>query len=74
MSKINKNKDFDFETSMSRLDEIILKLESPEVKLNDAIALFDEGVLLVDKIKNTLSEAKIMINNSVEKIKFSEEF
>ncbi len=75
MSKTTNNKNnFDFELAMDRLDNIIAKLESPEVKLNDAIALFDEGVLLVEKVKKTLSNAKLMINNSVEKINFSEEF
>ncbi len=68
-----KTKDLDFEKCMSRLDEIILKLESPEVKLNDAIGLFDEGVLLVNNIKKTLASAKLMINNSVKKINPVEE-
>jgi len=35
-----------FEKSMARLEEIVEKLESSELPLNEALALFKEGVTL----------------------------
>ena len=37
-----------FKQSMSRLEEIIAALEKNEIELEDAIALFEEGLQLVN--------------------------
>ena len=60
-----------FEESMKRLEEIVEKLESNEVSLDDSIQLFEEGLKLVKdcdiklkKFQETIEE--ITLNNNVE--------
>ena len=52
----------DFESALARLDEITRRLESGEVKLEESIALYSEGVEIAAFCSKKLSEAdkKIM--------------
>ena len=52
----------DFESALSRLDEITRQLESGEIKLEESIALYSEGVEIAAFCSKKLSEAdkKIM--------------
>mgnify|MGYP000550370666 FL=1 len=43
-----------FKQSMSRLEEIIAALEKNEIELEDAIALFEEGLQLVNSCDSQL--------------------
>ena len=43
-----------FKQSMSRLEEIIAALEKNEIELEDAIALFEEGLQLVNSCESQL--------------------
>ncbi len=36
----------DFERSLARLEEVVRRLESPQLSLDDAMKLFEEGVAL----------------------------
>lgn len=49
-------KDMTYEKAIQRLEEIVLKLESNEIPLEDSIALFQEGIELSQycdkKLKN----------------------
>lgn len=49
-------KDITYEKAIGRLEEIVSKLESNEIPLEDSIALFQEGIELSqycdDKLKN----------------------
>jgi len=47
-----------FETALARLDEITNLLESGEVKLEESIALYTEGVELAAFCHKKLSEAE----------------
>lgn len=47
-----------FEENMKKLEEIVNKLESGEVKLDDSIKLFEEGINLTKILQKTLDDAE----------------
>jgi exodeoxyribonuclease VII small subunit len=48
----------DFERSLSRLEEVVRKLESPQLSLDEAMKLFEEGVNLSRECQKQLEEAE----------------
>jgi exodeoxyribonuclease VII small subunit len=48
----------DFERSLARLEEVVGKLESPQLSLDDAMKLFEEGVALSAECQKQLEEAE----------------
>ena len=48
----------DFERSLSRLEEVVRRLESPQLSLDDAMKLFEEGVTLSRECQKQLEEAE----------------
>lgn len=63
----NENTQIDFEKALSRLEEITLALERDNGRLEDSLALFEEGIGLVRSCTAQLDEAeqkvKLLINN-----------
>ena len=57
----------DFETALERLNEINEKLESGEVTLDEAIALYTDGMKLAKFCQEKLSDAEQKIKILVEK-------
>ena len=57
-----KKKDIDFETAMKRIDEITSKLEDNTLKLDESLALYEEGVKLVAFCRTKLDEAQQKIS------------
>ena len=59
-----------FKQSMSRLEDIIAALEKNEVELEDAIALFEEGLQLVNscdsQLKNFENRVQELLNTYQE--------
>ena len=59
-----------FKQSMSRLEEIIAALERNEIELEDAIALFEEGLQLVNscdsQLKNFENRVQELLNTYQE--------
>ena len=59
-----------FQQSMSRLEEIIAALEKNEIELEDAIALFEEGLQLVNscdsQLKNFENRVQELLNTYQE--------
>ena len=47
-----------FEKDMKRLQEIVDNLEKNEIDLNDALKLYEEGLLLSKTLKNQLKQLK----------------
>lgn len=60
-----KKKFKDFESALAKLDEITRQLESGEIKLEESIALYSEGVEIAVFCNKTLSEAE----NKIMKLK-----
>jgi exodeoxyribonuclease VII small subunit len=48
----------DFERSLARLEEVVQRLESPNLALDDAMKLFEEGVQLARECQKQLTEAE----------------
>ena len=55
-----------FEDAIKRLEEIINSLESGNVKLEDAIELYTEGIKLQEYCENKLSNAKLKVEKVVK--------
>lgn len=50
-----------FEDALQRLRDIVSKLNSGDVKLEETIRLFEEGVKLADLCRRQLEDAKLRI-------------
>lgn len=63
-----KTEDFIIEDAFQRLEAIIKSLEDPETKLNEAMELYKEGVVLSDKCRISLEgvEKEIKVLNAEE--------
>ena len=48
----------DFERSLARLEEVVRRLESPPLSLDDAMKLFEEGVELSRECQKQLEETE----------------
>jgi exodeoxyribonuclease VII small subunit len=48
----------DFEKSLARLEEVVRRLESPQLSLDDAMKLFEEGVALQRECQKQLEDAE----------------
>ena len=48
----------DFERSLARLEEVVRLLESPQLSLDEAMKLFEEGVALSRECQKQLEEAE----------------
>ena len=53
-----KEKELKFEDGLKRLEEIVAKLESGNLSLDDSLKLFEEGVKLVRFCNERLAEAQ----------------
>jgi len=54
----------EFETGLARLEAIVKQLETDEVSLDDAVALFREGKLLSRRCETLLAEAQEAIETA----------
>ena len=54
------------EQELKQLEEIAKKLESDELPLEEAIALFEGGITLATSIRKALNDAKLRIETVVE--------
>lgn len=58
MSRKTLKTNIQFEKSLARLEEIVEKLESGEVSLSDAIAMYEEGITLSKNCIKQLNEVE----------------
>ena len=56
-----KNQSITFEQSISRLEEIVRRMEHGEVSLEEALSLFEEGTGLVASCTKLLDEAELKV-------------
>ena len=55
---VTKKEDVKFEDNLVELENIVRKLESGDVALEDAIAEFQKGMKISETLKKTLNEAE----------------
>ncbi len=53
-----KDKQIQFEEAYKRLDDIVTKLESGDLSLEDSMTLFEEGIILTKTCKSRLEAAE----------------
>jgi len=54
------------EQDIKRLDELAKKMEAGDLPLEQALELFNEGVLLVRKCTKTIEEAELKVKQILE--------
>lgn len=55
-----------FEASMRRLEEIVKRMESGELPLEQALELFEEGTALVKSSSKLLDEAELKVSKLIQ--------
>jgi|GEM_PF-3516983 len=65
MNITNPAEDLSFEEALNQLKLIVEKLESGALKLDEAIAMFENGVNLRDICQKKLDNAKLQISKIV---------
>ena len=60
--KITEDKPMELESAMRRLNEVVAKLSGDGVELEEALALYEEGVSLVRMCNEQLENARRKIN------------
>jgi|TARA_B110000263_G_C15043697_1_gene389726 exodeoxyribonuclease VII small subunit len=53
-----KDKQIQFEEAFKRLEDIVTKLESGDLSLEDSMTLFEEGIILTKTCKSRLEAAE----------------
>jgi len=56
------SKDLSFSKALKRLEEIVKKLESQDLELEEAVSLLTEGIALHKKCQERLSGAKSKVD------------
>lgn len=55
-------KDFDYTKKAAELEEIVTKLQDPEIQIDEATRLHAAGLKLVEELESYLQQAEITIN------------
>lgn len=64
MKKAKNDADFKFERALARIEQIVDRMESGEIELDKALALYQEGMELMARCQATLEETQ----NKIKKI------
>ena len=56
-----------FETQLQRLEQIVAELESDEIELDRALALFEEGIKHLRAATDALAQAEARVQRLVER-------
>ena len=60
-----KIKDLSFEEALEKLEKIVNQLESGQIKLEDAVKVYEEGVQLKKICEKKLSDAQMKVEKLV---------
>jgi len=56
-----------FEQSLARLEEVVARLESGDLPLDEALERYEEGVRLVGRCRTDLERAELKVKRLVER-------
>ncbi|MET1033392.1 MAG: exodeoxyribonuclease VII small subunit [Candidatus Saccharimonadales bacterium] len=65
MPKANDKKDY--QALSLELDEVLAKLQQPDVQVDQAVKLYEQGLALIDQLETHLEQAE----NTIEKLKLA---
>ena len=74
---MEQNKEMTFESAMSRLEQIVLQLESGNATLDESLSLYEEGIALVKLCSARLDDAEQrikIVRTATDGIKTEEDF
>ena len=71
MTKDNEN--INFESALSQLEKIVLKLEDDSIDLEDSVKSFEQGIELVKKCQKQLKDAELKVSKLHDDGKTEEE-
>ena len=57
----------DYQALSLELDEVLAKLQHPEVRVDDAVVLYEQGLKLIEALEKHLAEAE----NKIETLKLA---
>ncbi len=57
----------DFEKSLQQLEQIVNRMESGELGLEESLTRFEQGIKLAKQCQDTLSEAELRVEQLIEK-------
>lgn len=57
----------DFEKSLQQLEQIVNRMESGELGLEESLTRFEEGIKLAKQCQDTLSDAELRVEKLIEK-------
>ncbi|MDA8856739.1 exodeoxyribonuclease VII small subunit [Gammaproteobacteria bacterium] len=72
MTKDNEN--INFESALSQLEKIVLKLEDDSIDLEDSVKSFEQGIELVKKCQKQLKDAELKVSKLLDDGTTEEEF
>jgi len=52
----------DYLSLSTRLDEILAALQRPDIHVDEAVTLYEQGLLVVDQLEETLNQAENRIS------------
>lgn len=57
----------DFEKSLQQLEQIVNRMESGDLGLEESLNRFEQGIKLAKQCQDTLSEAELRVEQLIEK-------
>ena len=54
----NKTDPFNFETALGNLEQLVMRMESGELSLEDSLQAFEQGIKLTRQCQQALSQAE----------------
>jgi exodeoxyribonuclease VII small subunit len=58
-------KKFDYTKKAAELDEVLARLQDPDIQVDEATKLYDAGLKLVDEIETYLNQAENTVRKHV---------
>ena len=62
----NKKEEINFESALTELEKIVLKLEDDSINLEESVQSFEAGIKLVKKCQKQLKEAELKVNKLLD--------
>ena len=62
----NKKEEINFESALTELEKIVLKLEDDSINLEESVQSFEDGIDLVKKCQKQLKEAELKVNKLLD--------
>lgn len=57
----------DYQTLSLELDEVIARLQQPDIQVDEAVTLYEQGLALIDQLEKQLQRAE----NAIERLKLA---